>query len=76
MRKFLAVLIATAALFLASAAAVSAHPTGPCGTGEEESWSGRDYATHHIVEFAHAGLLGQAHKPGDHNGFSACLGVH
>ena len=76
MRKSLAVLVATAALLLASVASVSAHMTGPCGTGQEESWSGRDYAAHHITEFADAGLLGQMHKPGSHMGFSACLGVH
>ena len=65
-------------LFVALAApgvagTASAHSTGPCngeGTGQE-------YAQHHIKPRATTGLLGSGgHKPGEHRGYSVCLGVH
>jgi hypothetical protein len=31
-----------------------------------------EYASQHIVELAHAGLLGHEHKPGTHLGASDC----
>ena len=49
-------------------AAVPAFAHGPCG----ESHTGREYAQGHIVPLAHAGILGQGHKPGSHKGFSIC----
>ena len=63
------------ALFLAltvlAPAALADHPGGPCdGLGDDPGNSG--YAKHHIVPFAHLGLLGQDHKPGSHQGFSIC----
>jgi hypothetical protein len=57
---------------------VAAHRTGPCNDSDGDgAFSGREYAEHHITEFAKAGDLGDGgHKPGSHKGFSACLGVH
>ena len=53
---------------------VLAHKTGPCNDSDGDgSFSGLEYAFHHIVEFVQNGLLGQFHKPGSHHGFSICL---
>ena len=50
---------------------VGGHSAPPC------NGDGRDYAEHHIVPLATAGKLGNGgHKPGGHQGFSLCLGVH
>lgn len=51
-----------------------AHRTGPCNDSNGDGvFSGQEYAQHHIVEFAHAGRLGDGgHKPGAHHGFSVC----
>lgn len=58
-------------LVMLAPAALADHPVGPCDAlGEDPGNSG--YAKHHIVPFAHLGLLGQAHKPGSHQGFSVC----
>ena len=66
------VLVVTVLMSLALAIPASAHPTGPCN-GDR---TGREYAEHHISEFAKAGNLGNgAHKPGTHQGFSFCVDV-
>ncbi len=54
---------------LALSAPTSASHGGLCPIG---SGSGADYAHQHIVPLAHAGALGQMHKPGSHQGFSNC----
>lgn len=75
MRKGLAALIAASVLTLATIGAASAHITGPCGP--DGTFSGADYAAHHISAMAQLGMLGNAgHKPGAHQGYSLCLGVH
>lgn len=53
---------------MALAVGASAHSALPCNS---------DYAKHHIVALAKDGALGNnGHKPGTHQGFSLCLGVH
>src|SRR5215216_3433132 len=72
MRK-LALAIGTGVLIaLAGAAPASAIcPAGPAGDpGRSE------YAQHHIVQLAHAGLLGHEHKPGTHLGASDCRALN
>jgi hypothetical protein len=63
---------ASAALALGVAAPASAVcPAAPAGEpGRSE------YAKQHIVEFAHAGVLGQEHKPGTHQGASDCAALN
>lgn len=57
-------LIAAALLATASLAPVAAHVgSAPCETGSQ-------YALTHVVHFAQGGLLGQTHKPGEHQGFA------
>lgn len=63
------------ALSLAATLAVPAlaHDAGPC------SGTAAEYAAHHVVALAKDGLLGLGtggHAPGDHQGYSLCLGVH
>ena len=66
---------ATAAFTVASTAPATAHNAGPCNDSGGPGHS--DYATHHIVAAAHEGALGDGgHKPGSHQGYSLCLGVH
>ena len=75
MRKGLTVLVAASALALASVGAATAHISGPCGP--DGTFTGAEYAKHHISAMAREGLLGNGgHKPGSHNGYSLCLGVH
>ena len=79
MRKALVTLITALTLLLASAGAASAHTTGPCfdPATPTVTYSGAEYAEHHISAMAKAGELGNGgHKPGAHRGYSACLGVH
>jgi hypothetical protein len=73
-KKLAAMAFVVGALLLGSAGSAFAdHLAGPCDDSDGDGApSGREYAEHHIVSFAHAGLLGHVHKPGDHNGFSAC----
>lgn len=74
MKRFVSVLLVTGALVLGGAGAASAdHQAGPCNdTDGDGAFSGREYAQHHIVTGAHDGIIGQAHKPGSHHGFSLC----
>ncbi|MBW3663460.1 MAG: hypothetical protein KY469_10205 [Actinobacteria bacterium] len=84
MRKLLTASIASAVLVLAGAAPALAHQAGPCNDSDGDgSFSGQEYAAHHIVAAAHVGGLGSdnlpvghpgnGHSPGSHQGFSACL---
>lgn len=77
LRKVLLILLVVL-IALVAVLPAAAHRTGPCNDSDGDGeFSGREYAEHHIVAFAKAGDLGhEGHKPGDHNGFSACLGVH
>lgn len=76
MRK--ALLLAPAAVLavsLGAATPASAHSAGPCDDSGGPGNS--DYAAHHITSLAHDQALGNGgHKPGSHQGFSLCLGVH
>jgi hypothetical protein len=68
-RRILAVLAITAVSVSIGASSASAdHNLGPCNDSGEPGNS--DYAKHHIVP---AQLGNDAHKPGAHRGFSACL---
>jgi hypothetical protein len=50
----------------------------PCNdTNGDGSPSGFEFAQFHVSALAHEGMLGNGgHKPGEHMGFSLCLGVH
>jgi len=70
MKKFLIVLLVLAIAMMTVSTAFAAPPCNDAnGDG---SPSGYEYAHGHIVPLAHAGALGQGHKPGSHHGFSAC----
>jgi len=72
MRRRLAVILVGVMVSMALAMGASAdHNVGPCNDSGEPGNS--DYARHHIVP---ATLGNDAHKPGSHQGFSLCLGVH
>jgi hypothetical protein len=76
MRRFLIAMLAAAALAVMSALPAAADAT-PCNdTGGDGSASGFEYAQFHVSALAHEGLIGHVHKPGEHQGFSLCLGVH
>jgi hypothetical protein len=68
MRKLVLTLCVAAVLALGLAAPASAVcPAMPAGDpGRSE------FASQHIVELAHSGVLGQGHKPGSHHGASDC----
>lgn len=74
MKKKLVVLSLVLLLALTLATPVFAHSAPPCNdTDGDGSPSGAEYAAHHIVELARAGMLGNGgHVPGDHRGFSLC----
>lgn len=69
-------IILTIVLLIALAMVVPAfaHQAGPCNDSDGDGeFSGREYAEHHIAFAAQAGALGNdGHKPGSHQGFSAC----
>jgi hypothetical protein len=71
-------LVAGVAPAMAIAAPAAAHTAPPCNdTDGDGSPSGFEYAAHHVSALAQAGGLGAGgHKPGSHQGFSLCLGVH
>lgn len=69
------IVIVVVLLLLALAPAAFAHSALPCNDSGEPGNS--DYAKHHIVALAtERGLGNGGHKPGSHQGFSLCLGVH
>ena len=71
----LAVGLITVAATMSLATAASADNAGPCNDAGGPGNS--DYAMHRIVALAYDGALGDGgHKPGSHQGFSLCLGVH
>lgn len=80
MRKAALILALTLAMVVGLPAAIGfAHNVGPCNDGSvsvdsvEDGATGRNYAEHHISFAAKAGALGAGgHKPGTHQGFSAC----
>ena len=74
MKRFVTTTLLAGALLVGSAASAAAHQAGPCNDSDGDgAFSGREYAQHHIVPGAHAGFIGQEHKPGAaHQGFSAC----
>lgn len=74
MRKLLTTTAMAAALVLGSAGAALAHSAPPCNDSDGDGTaSGREYAEHHIVPLATTGGMGEdGHKPGSHQGFSAC----
>jgi hypothetical protein len=77
MRKPLIGLIAALALTVGVVASASAQ-ADPCNdTNADGSPSGFEFAQYHISALAQEGMLGNGgHKPGEHQGFSLCLGVH
>jgi hypothetical protein len=72
MKRLVAAICAGAILALGAAPPASAVcPAAPAGDpGRSE------FAKQHIVEFAHAGILGQGHKPGTHQGASDCADLN
>lgn len=74
MKKKLIVLSLVLLLTFALATPVLAHTAPPCNDANGDgSPSGQEYATHHIVPLATAGMLGEGgHVPGAHHGFSLC----
>ena len=76
MRRLLLALVAAVALATISVMPVAAQ-ADPCNdTNGDGSPSGSEYAQFHVSALAQEGLLGHVHKPGEHQGFSLCLGVH
>lgn len=79
MRRVILLVIGVLLLVLLMAPAASAHSAGPCDDSDGDGApSGAEYAAHHIVPLATAGMLGaepsgNVHVPGAHMGFSACL---
>ncbi len=71
MRKLLIIVLVLLVLLVSVVPVFADHNVGPCNDSGEPGNS--DYAKHHIVP---ANLRHDAHKPGAHKGFSACLGVH
>ncbi|HEX6255558.1 MAG TPA: hypothetical protein VFZ70_07065 [Euzebyales bacterium] len=73
MRRF-AVLLLAVVLTLGLSAPAFAHDAGPCNDSDGDgSFSGQEYAAHHIVALATIGGMGNdGHKPGSHQGFSLC----
>lgn len=73
MKKKLVVLSLVLVLTFALASTAFAHSAPPCNDTDGGGPSGREYAAHHIVPLAQAGMLGnEGHKPGSHHGFSLC----
>jgi hypothetical protein len=75
MRRYILVpLLLALVLIVGPAPGALAQAAPPCNdTDGDGSPSGQEYATHHIVPLARAGMLGHdGHVPGSHQGFSAC----
>ena len=74
MRKMI-IIILILLIALISVVPVFADNQGPCNDSPDPGNS--SYAKHHIVALAKIGGLGNdGHKPGGHQGYSLCLGVH
>lgn len=72
-RRLLAATLLSAALAIGTAGTASAHIAGPCNDADGDGMpSGREYAEHHISAMAKEQMIGHDHKPGTHQGFSAC----
>lgn len=72
MTRRLLVLLAASLFALALAAPASAV----CPATEAGEPGRSEFAKGHIVVLAHAGVLGQGHKPGTHQGASDCAALH
>jgi hypothetical protein len=71
MSKRMAALGAAILIAISTAPAYASHQAGPCTPSEDPGHS--EYAQHHIVVLAQAGMLGNGgHVPGEHNGFGGC----
>ena len=73
MKKIVTIVLALTLVFGAAGLAFG-HVAPPCNdTDGDGSPSGQEYAKHHISALAKIGGLGNdAHKPGNHKGFSVC----
>ncbi len=72
MKRLLLVVVAASTLAL-----TLASPAWAVCPAMEAGEPGRsEFAKGHIVPFAHAGVLGQGHKPGTHRGASDCAALH
>jgi hypothetical protein len=75
-KRALAVAFASALMLVMMAASAFAHQGGPCLPSTDPAIAdpgNSEFAKHHIVPFAQVGGLGAGgHKPGTHQGFSAC----
>ncbi|HET7011567.1 MAG TPA: hypothetical protein VFI11_12400 [Anaerolineales bacterium] len=71
MKKAVWVVILVAVLAAMAIVPAFAHSASPCNdTGEPGN---SDFAQHHIVPLAQAGMLGEGgHVPGAHQGYSLC----
>ena len=78
MKQKLMVVVLVLVIALVAVVPAFAHTAPPCNdTDGDGSPSGAEYAAHHISALAKIGGLGNdGHKPGAHQGFSLCLGVH
>jgi hypothetical protein len=74
MRRLVASFVLSLGLALVAVVpAFASDPGGPCSDAHPGN-SG--YARNHITVLAHAGLLGNTHKPGEHHGYAGLCGVH
>jgi hypothetical protein len=83
MRRLLFVLFVAVLLLvlLFVPVAFAGHNAGPCNDSDGDgSFSGREFAEHHVTALAQGGDVGAVdhdgdgmqHTPGSHRGFSAC----
>jgi len=69
--RMLVLVIAVLSALALAAPASADHNAGPCNVSGGPGHS--DYAAHHIVPLANAGMLGAGgHIPGSHGGLSLC----
>ena len=75
MKRKLIIVVIVMLIALVTVFPAFADDLGPCNESDGPGHS--DYAKHHIASLAKDGNLGNdAHKPGSHQGYSLCLGVH
>jgi hypothetical protein len=75
MRKKIAYALAVSVLSVMTFSAPAfGHQAGMCPEDPEDTDPGNsEFAQHHVVPAAQEGQLGEGgHKPGEHQGFSAC----